>query len=70
VFLSGGDVATVCNADDTLRRLRGGAEAPRHVPDRRQVRFMNQARTVPRLAQNSALCKDVAAPQEEREALL
>ena len=64
VFLSGGDIATVCDADETLRRLREGAEAPWHVPDRMQVRFMNQAATIFRLAQDSALGEDTAVPRE------
>jgi len=64
---SGGDIATVCDADETLRRLRGGAEVSWHVPDRMQVRFMNQAATIPRSDQDPALGNDTAAP---REALL
>lgn len=66
VFLLGGDIATVCDTDDALRRLRGGAGAPCHVPDRMQVRFMNQAATIPRLAQDSALGKDAGVPREAR----
>ena len=61
---SGGDIATVCDTDEALRRLRGGAEAPWHVPDRMQVRFMNQAATIPRLAQDSVLGKDAGVPRE------
>jgi len=64
VFLFGGDIATVCDADETLRGPRGGAEAPWHAPDRMQVRFMNQAATILRLAQDSALGKDVAVSRE------
>jgi hypothetical protein len=64
VFLLGGDIATVCDTDEALRRLRGGAEAPWHVPDRMQVRFMNQAATIPRLAQDSVLGKDAGVPRE------
>jgi len=67
VFLSGGDIATVCDVDETLRRLREGAEAPRHELDRKQVRSMNQAATILWLAQGSALGKDI---QVLREALL
>jgi hypothetical protein len=64
VFLPGGDIATVCDTDEALRRLREGAEAPWHVPDRMQVRFMNQAATILRLAQDSVLGKDTGVPRE------
>ena len=65
MFLSGGDIAaTVCDADNTLRRLREGAEALSYVPDRMQVRFMNQAATILRLAQDSALGNDAAVLRE------
>jgi len=62
VFLFGGDIATVCEADDTLHRLRGGTQGPCHVPDRMQVGLMIQATTIPRSAQNSALGKHMAVP--------
>ena len=64
MFLFGRNIATVCEADGTLRRPRGGAETPWHVPDRMQVRFMNQATTIPRLAQDSALGKDTPVQRE------
>jgi hypothetical protein len=58
VFLSGGDTATVCDVDETLRRLRGGGKAPLRMLGRMQVRFMNQAATILRSAQDSALGQD------------
>jgi hypothetical protein len=64
VFLPGGDIATVCDTDGTLRGTHGGAEAPCHVPERMQVRFMNQAVTILRFAQDSTLGKDTAVPRE------
>ena len=64
VFLSGGDIATVCDADETLRRPRGGVEASWHVPGRMQVRFMNQAATILRFARDSGLGKAIAVLRE------
>jgi hypothetical protein len=67
VFMYGGDIAaTVCDADDALRRLRGRAQAPWRVPDRMQVRFMNQATTITRMIKPSALIKGIV----RREVLL
>jgi hypothetical protein len=64
VFLSGGDIATVCDVDETLRRLRRGVKTPWRMPGRMQVRFMNQAATTLRLAQDSALSQDRVALHE------
>jgi hypothetical protein len=64
VFLSEGDIATVRDVDQTLRSLRGGVKAPWRMPGRMQVRFMNQAATTIRLAQDSVLGKDRAALHE------
>jgi hypothetical protein len=64
VFLPGGDIATVCDTDETLRGTRGGAEAAWHVPERMQVRLMNQAVTTLRFAHDFALGKHIAVPRE------
>ena len=62
VFLPGRDIVTACDADDTLRWLRGGAEAPWHVAGRSQVRAMNHGTTIPQLMWTSALGGETAVP--------
>ena len=42
----------------------GAPEAPWHEPDRKQVRFMNQAATILRLTRDSVLGKDTAVLRE------
>ena len=60
MFLLGGNIAPVYDVD--AAQVAWGVQAPCLVPERMQVRLMNQATTIPRSARDSAVGKDMAMP--------